>query len=102
MNVYSSSIPLEQKLETTQMPSLLTVKQTAHLLARMPTRGWLDLKGVVLSGEANINEITPCGIVYTTSSKDRTPEMENRPTGALGQSQVLYLGCDRDTNLYMG
>lgn len=62
----------------------------------------LDLKGIVLGGEANTNKVTRCGVVQTTSSERRAAERRTRPTEGLGQSRILHLGCDQATNLHSG
>ena len=62
----------------------------------------LDLKGIVLSGEANTNKVTRCGVVQTMSSEHRAAERRTRPTEALGRSRVLHLGCDWATDLHTG
>ena len=62
----------------------------------------LDLKGIVLSGEANTNKVTRCDVVQTMSSEHRAAERRTRPTEALGRSRVLHLGCDRATDLHTG
>ena len=105
MNVSASFIPLEQKLEPTQRPPPQVVKQTAPLLAgtpmmeRKPRVAGLDLKGIVLSGEANTKKIIHCDVVHTTSSKLRTAERTG-PMEALGQSGFCTMAVT-EPQIYM-
>ena len=104
MNVSASFIPLQQKLEPTQRPPPQVVKQTVPLLAGTPMMetkppvAGLDLKGIVLSGEAN-TKVTRCDVVHTTSSELRTAERTG-PTEALGQSGFCTLAVT-EPQIYM-
>ena len=104
MNVSASFIPLQQKLEPTQRPPPQVVKQTVPLLAGTPMMetkppvAGLDLKGIVLSGEAN-TKVTGCDVVHTTSSELRTAERTG-PTEALGQSGFCTLAVT-EPQIYM-